>query len=60
MSEKEIIERLIGIIERLLDENERLRNRYITGPSITYHSVPTTVPKTYPAPIVTCNAEVDA
>lgn len=56
----EIILKLINIIEKLVNENERLRNRYIAGPGITYPSVPTTVPKTYPAPIVTCNAEVDA
>lgn len=56
----EIILKLINIIEKLVDENERLRNRYSVSPGITYPIVPTTAPKTYPAPIVTCNAEVDA
>ena len=56
----EIILKLLNIIEKLVDENERLRNRYIVSSGITYPSVPTTVPRTYPAPIVTCNAGVDA
>ena len=60
MSEKEIIERLIGIIERLLDENELLRkSHFITSPT-TQLTYPSTVPTTWPAPTITCEMEVDA
>lgn len=57
MSEKEIIERLIGIIERLLDENERLNNRYIVSNIPTYPKTAIT-PTTFPAPTITCDTEV--
>lgn len=62
MSEKEIIERLIGIIERLLDENKQLMNsRYITAPTVPLtYPTPKTIPTTFPAPIVTCDTEVKA
>ena len=56
MSEKEIIERLIGIIERLLDENERLRKQYIVSSSPTYPNIAVT-PTTFPAPTITCDTE---
>lgn len=56
MSEKEIIERLIGIIERLLDENERLRKQYIVS-SISTYPKPVTIPTTFPAPTITCDTE---
>ena len=59
MSEKEIIERLIGIIERLLDENERLRKQHIVADIPTYPKF-TITPTTFHAPIVTCDTEVDA
>ena len=57
MSEKEIIERLIGIIERLLDENERLNKRYIVS-SPTYPNIAIT-PTTFPAPTITCDTGVE-
>lgn len=57
MSEKEIIERLIGIIERLLDENERLNKRYIVSSGLTYPNIAIT-PTTIPAPTITCDTEV--
>lgn len=59
MSEKEIVERLIGIIERLLDENERLRKQYIVSSNPMYPK-PVTIPTTFPAPIITCDTEVKA
>lgn len=65
MNEKEIIERLIGIIERLLDENELLRkSHFITSPDtpLTYPSTtyPGTVPTTWPAPTITYETKGNA
>ena len=60
----EIILRLLGIIETLLNENKLLRSKPInitpTMP-VTYPTIPTTYksPSTYPSPIVTCETKVD-
>lgn len=56
----EVILRLLGIIEKLLDENRLLRNKPInitptmpSVPSVTYPTITTT----YQSPRVTCETE---
>ncbi len=51
----EIVLKLLGIIERLLDENERLRSRQVVAPTMpVVYQKPVITPTTYPSPIVTC------
>lgn len=51
----EVILRLLGIIEKLMDENERLRSRQVVAPNMpVVYPKPVTTPTTYPSPIVTC------
>ena len=60
----EVILRLLGIIEKLLDENKLLRSKPInitptmpmTYPTIT---TPYKIPITHPSPIVTCETKAD-
>lgn len=56
----EVILRLLGIIEKLMDENERLRSRQVVAPTMpVVYPKPVTIPTTYPSQIVTCKTEVD-
>lgn len=57
----EIILRLLGIIEKLIDENERLRSKPTISPTMpVVYPKPVTIPTTYPSPIVTCKTGEDA
>lgn len=61
----EVILKLLGIIEKLIDENERLRSGQVVAPRMpvvypTYPTITTTYksPVTHPSPTVTCDTEV--
>lgn len=56
----EIILKLLGIIEKLLDENRLLRSKQVVAPTMpVVYPKPVTIPTTYPSPIVTCDTEAN-
>ena len=57
MNDNETIDRLVRIIEKLVDENAELRRKQVYIP---YPSIPTQRPTTWPSPTITCDTEVDA